>query len=395
MSKPPAKDAAPGPCPTETQGRDEGAALSEYSLAAYRFHLPPDLIAQEPLPGRDASRLMVLSIAGGQTVTGLFTDLPLHLPEDCLLVANNSRVIPARLSGRRATGGKVEFLLLTPPPLLRPAGQATQAQGWACASAEGLLRSSKPVRQDEEIRLADDLFLLLRSRGPFGRCLVDLHWKEDLARILERDGSVPLPPYIRRQPGEDDKERYQTIYARADKPGSVAAPTAGLHFTPAMREALAKSGRQWTEVTLHVGYGTFSPVRCDDIRQHAMHEEYVEVPEETAKAVTQAKRDGRPVIAVGTTSARALEGAFAAQRAGKEGGEFLLSPHMGPVNVFFYPGRAFRVVDGMVTNFHLPESSLLMLVSALAGRESVLNAYATAVAEGFRFFSYGDAMLIK
>ena len=244
------------------------------------------------------------------------------------------------------------------------------------------------------------------KKGDFGRHTLRLFWKGNLTDILEKAGKLPLPPYIRREQDEDDISRYQTMYAREDKKGSVAAPTAGLHFTEKMCGRLLSRGVEWAEVTLHVGYGTFSPVREEDIRQHPMHAEYAEIPYETVEAVRRAKRDGRPVIAVGTTSARTLEGA--AEACAREG-KWLFSPEgisgsspdssqagwSGWTSIFIYPGFSFRVADGLITNFHLPKSSLLMLVSALAGRERILRAYAHAVEEGYRFFSYGDAMLIR
>ena len=419
----------------------------EYTLDGYIFPLPEELIAQEPPERRDASRLMVVNRADGGTVCGSFSDILAHLPECCLLVANNSRVIPARLHGSRASGGKVEFLLLTPPPLLRPrvcegppASELGAEEAWHEAEAEGLLKSSKQVRVGEVVRIAPDFHVEVLERGEFGRCTVRLFWQGEVSDILTREGSLPLPPYIRRPAGEADAERYQTTYARADKAGSVAAPTAGLHFTPKLRAAVTASGRTWAEVTLYVGYGTFSPVRCQDIREHPMHSEYVEVPLATARAIAKAKREGRAVIAVGTTSARVLEGVWEAvhcpeqtasrisvfdengpfaqaapeDASGQDAGGTRERVHAAPlsleevpgsvesralayagwVNCFLYPGKAFHVVDGMITNFHLPGSSLLMLVSALAGRETILAAYAQAVHERFRFFSYGDAMLI-
>ena len=225
--------------------------------------------------------------------------------------------------------------------------------------------------------------------------------------ILERAGKLPLPPYIRREQEADDISRYQTLYSRGDKKGSVAAPTAGLHFTGEMRERLLSLGVEWAEVTLHVGYGTFSPVREEDIRRHPMHAEYAEIPPATIEAVRRAKRDGRPVIAVGTTSARTLEGAaLACAREGRElfvrdacaagaSSEPCETGWSGWIDIFIYPGFSFRAVDGLVTNFHLPRSSLLMLVSAFAGRERILRAYSHAVEAKYRFFSYGDAMLIR
>ncbi len=400
----------------------------DFCLRSYGFHLPEELIAQAPAGRRDASRLLVLERGTGRIREGLFPDLLQYLPEKCLLVANNSRVIPARVEGRRPSGGRVEFLLLTPPPLLRiteegdsplwPDGKretlvgarvaaedtgTTAGTGWQSAPAEGLLRSSKKVRPGETLAFAPDFSVTVEERGAFGRCRVTLRWRGRLPEVLARCGSLPLPPYIRRPADEADSLRYQTSYSREDKAGSVAAPTAGLHFTPELREALLASGREWAEATLYVGYGTFSPVRTDDIRDHAMHAEYVELPEETARLVNRARAEGRAVVAVGTTSARVLEGVFAAQygeKAAEEGGErsdgasASLRVFSGWINIFLYPGKRFQVVDGLITNFHLPESSLLMLVSALAGRETILHAYAWAVEQRYRFFSYGDAMLI-
>ena len=386
----------------------------DFLLRSYFFEWPEERIAQFPAPDRDASRLMVLERASGLMRTAVFSDLPAYLPQKCLLVANNTRVIPARLRGIRSGGGRVEFLLLTPPPLLAavPPGKAFPEPGWNGAEAEALLRPARKMRPGDALRFADDFSVQVLERGPFGRCRVRLIWKGDLLEILRRSGATPLPPYIRRRDGRDgrgggsgrsnppggmDAERYQTVYSREDKSGSVAAPTAGLHFTPALRERLVASGREWAEVTLYVGYGTFSPVRSADIQDHVMHAEYVELPESTALAVARAKAEARPVLAVGTTSARVLEGAFAAQfpdGSGK-GGKFpSLQPFAGMTDLFLYPGKPVQVIDGLLTNFHLPASSLLMLVSALAGRERILAAYRRAIAGNFRFFSYGDAMLI-
>ncbi len=384
---------------------------ADFLLHSYSFPLPEEHIAQQPAECRDGSRLMVLDRKNGTVTSATFADILHFLPENCLLVANNSKVVPARLWGRRKGGGQTEVLLLTPPPLLKTLPESA-APGFQ-AEAEALLRPAKKIRPGERVSISGDLELELVEQGEFGRCRVLLHWQGDLQTLLQEHGSLPLPPYIRRQkpaagkplpglpPVSCDAERYQTVYARDDKAGSAAAPTAGLHFTPQLREALKASGREWTEVTLYVGYGTFSPVRCEDIREHSMHAEYIEISQAAADAVNRAKREGRPIVAVGTTSARTLEGAFAAQggarpehaiSAGAEA--FSLAAHAGWVNIFLYPGTSFQVVDGLITNFHLPESSLLMLVSALAGRERVLAAYARAQAEGFRFFSYGDAMLI-
>lgn len=390
----------------------------DFSLQGYTFDLPEERIAQHPAPERSASRLMVLNRSDGTTKSGTFADILAYLPEKALLVANNSRVIPARVWGKRTGGGRVEMLLLTPLPLLRHAseGENSLFPGWKTAEAEVLFRPAKKVRAGEIVSLAENFAVELLEHGPYGRCRAQLAWRGDLQELLMRCGSIPLPPYIKRQkplPGcEDpggpgrgkerrewgtDEERYQTVYARKDKAGSVAAPTAGLHFTEDMRAALLNSGREWAEVTLYVGYGTFSPVRSQDIRRHAMHAEFVEVPPETAASIARAKAEKRPVIAVGTTSARSLEGAFAAQNP-----EYAacsspcpdLLPFSGWTDIFLYPGKRFHVLNGLITNFHLPQSSLLMMVAALAGRERILSAYRQAVAENYRFFSYGDSMLI-
>lgn len=363
----------------------------ENSLDSYCFELPDELIAQAPADTRDASRLLVVEKNRCVVRDASFTDLPELLPPGALLVANNSKVLPARLLTRKQTGGAVEFLLLTPLPLIEPPGRAElsheESDVWREAQAEGLLRASKKPKPGERITFCDELELTVLERGEFGRSRVTLRWQGSLKAIFERIGHMPLPPYIRRPDGADDRSRYQTLHARDDKQGSVAAPTAGLHFTPELRQTLASKGFGWAEVSLHVGYGTFSPVRAKDIREHRMHAEYVEVPEETALAVAQAKAEGRPVFAVGTTSARALEGAYAAT--GRIGA------FTGWTDIFIRPGRPFAVLDGMLTNFHLPGSSLVIMVAALAGGAVISQAYAHAVRERYRFFSYGDAMLIR
>ena len=382
---------------TGPAGRPDGAVVPEpedFLLESYDFPLPEASIAQFPPEVRGASRLLVMdrreSPSGARTRHAMFSELARWLPPRALIVANNSRVLPARRAGRReSTGGRVEFLLLTPLPLLLAEAQANSAPAATrgTATAEGLVRCGGRLREGERLSLNGGIGLTILKKGPFGRHAVRLDWQGDLAAAFIRAGEIPLPPYIRRPAGQGDAERYQTVYARADKTGSAAAPTAGLHFTPELRRELADRGFSWREVTLYVGYGTFSPVRCRDIREHDIHSEYMEISEETARAVRQANAEGRPVVAIGTTSARALEGVAA------QCGD--VRPFAGWTDIFLYPGRPFRVIDALVTNFHLPGSSLLMLVSAFAGRKRILAAYAEAVRRGYRFFSYGDAMLIR
>lgn len=380
-------------------------------LSAYRFTLPPDQIAQHP-GERGASRLLVVDRNPADQPGyrhARFADLVDALPRGALLVANNSRVIPARLTGTRSGGGRVEFLLLTPLPLVGTSA-LREERGNVSAEAEGLIKPARRIRAGDELRFAraggedvPDVRITVLEKGEFGRCKVRIAWSAEagsedapalaaLRRHFESMGHLPLPPYIRRPDTAEDVRRYQTVYAREDKAGSVAAPTAGLHFTEEMRRRLYEAGFEWAEVTLHVGYGTFSPVRCADVRDHVMHPEYVDVPPDTAEAVNRARAEGRPVIAVGTTSARTLEGVASLQNASETGG---IHSHAGWVNMFIRPGYEFKLVDGLVTNFHLPESTLLMLVSALTGRKRMLAIYAEAVRRGYRFFSYGDAMLIR
>ncbi len=370
---------------------DDSAVPEPYRLGSYVYELPEERIARRPAAQRDASRLLLVDREAEAAEPKAFADLPellaARFPRGGLIIANNSRVFPARIYGRRATGGRVELLLLTPLPLLHV--KPLPGSGHS-AEAEGLVRTAKRMKEGEtgifDAPEGMALSVTLLERGDYGRCRLRLEWQGDLETILNEIGHMPLPPYLEREDDASDRERYQTTYADAAKAGSVAAPTAGLHFTPQVRQALAAKGFQWAEVTLYVGYGTFSPVREADIRQHRMHAEYVEVPGATAEAVRRAKAEGLPVVAVGTTSARSLEGMHAAL--GQVG------PFAGETGIYLYPGCAFHVVDALLTNFHLPESSLLIMVSALAGRERIRAAYDVALAQGFRFFSYGDAMLI-
>ncbi|MFS8628302.1 MAG: tRNA preQ1(34) S-adenosylmethionine ribosyltransferase-isomerase QueA [Limnochordales bacterium] len=331
----------------------------------FDYELPEELIAQKPVEPRDASRLMVIDKRTGQWQHRIFRDLPEFLRPGDVLVRNNTRVLPARLRGRKMpTGGSVELLLLrresfdTWEVMVKP-GRRVQP-GAVLVFGDGSLTAQVLERTSEGNRI-----VRFRSVGP-------------LDKVLQEVGEIPLPPYIHEK--LDDPERYQTVYAT--KAGSAAAPTAGLHFTPELLDRLAAMGVVLCDVTLHVGPGTFRPVKTEYVEDHRMHAEYYEVPEETAAALDAARREGRRIIAVGTTSARTLE-AYASTRQAK-----------GWTDLFIYPGYQWRLVDGLLTNFHLPRSSLLMLVSALLGRERTLAAYREAVAQRYRFFSFGDAMLI-
>jgi len=346
--------------------------------ADFDFHLPDELIARSPLAERDASRLLVLPRESGAPLHRAFRDLPDLLAPGDLLILNDAKVIPARLRGTKAeSGGRVELLLCDPLP---PAGGRA---AWRCMGG-----SSKPLRPGRHLRFADAAGELVAEilavhEGGF----VDVAFDADPEAFLDRLdelGELPLPPYLGRAPEEADKERYQTIYAR--ERGAVAAPTAGLHFTEAIFARLAARGIATASVTLHVGPGTFMPVRVDEVEAHRMHAERYHVPAETAQAIARTRAAGGRVIAVGTTALRTLESA-----ADGAGG---VRPGPGVSELFVRPGYEFRVVDGLVTNFHLPRSTLVMLVAALAGRERLLAAYAEAVEERYRFYSYGDAMLV-
>lgn len=356
-----------------------------YSLESYNFVLPQDRIAQFPPERRGESRLLVMSKENDNIVHAMFSDLADYLPPKSLLVANNSKVLQARLEGFRDTMGKAEFLLLTPIQILLHNARSVGNSSYQC-EAEGLLKMGARARKGQKFTF-HTLFAEILEVGPFGRHVFLLSWKGDLLSLFATYGQIPLPPYISRSAQDCDTERYQTVYAKEEKLGSVAAPTAGLHFTESLRSSLKEKGFEWSEITLYVGYGTFSPVREEDIRKHAMHSEYIEIPEKTAASIQKAKDEGRPIIAIGTTSMRSLEGAFLAQ--GK------IAPFTGYTDIFLYPGKSFHVCDGLITNFHLPKSTLLMLVAAFVGREKILRVYEEAIQKKYRFFSYGDAMLIR
>jgi S-adenosylmethionine:tRNA ribosyltransferase-isomerase len=351
-----------------------------YRLEDYDYHLPEDLIAQTPAPNRDESRLLHLQRSGSPINHRQFQDIVDLLQPSDLLLVNNTRVVPGRLYGRKPTGGKVETLILN-------YGQNNPGDDENQRTYRCLIKASKQARAGT--RLIFDADLVGEVQGfSDGVYTIRFTASQPFEAVLDRIGRMPLPPYIKR--GKDDADdadrlRYQTVYAREQ--GAIAAPTAGLHFTDATLSKIRDKGVGIAPITLHVGYGTFVPVRVDDIRDHRMHEEWFSISTETADMVNRAKDEGRRVVAVGTTSVRTLE--YVARKNGR------LSPGAGRCDLFIYPGFTFKVVDAMITNFHLPKSTLLMLVSAFAGRETMLHAYAEAVREKYRFFSYGDAMLIE
>lgn len=358
---------------------------ADFFLSSYHFALPEENIAQHPLARRDSSRLLVVDCPAGETSDRQFADLCDYLAPGDLLVVNNTRVFPARLLGKKETGGKAELLVLE-YPVLEPDSGDGDADGWQQAEVVGLVKSAKRPQPGGKLLFSENLFGTVRAVLPDGKVRVALHFRGDLARLLEEHGQMPLPPYIHREEGQtaEDRQRYQTVYA--ESPGAVAAPTAGLHFTPELLARIQAQGVRVAQVTLHVGYGTFAPVRVEDIREHAIHAEYLMVSEEAAALVSETKASGGRVWAVGTTSVRALE--FAARETGR------VAARSGFCDLYIYPGYEFRVVDNLITNFHLPQSSLLFLVSALAGRERILAAYGEAVEKGYRFYSYGDAMVL-
>ncbi|MBY6203987.1 tRNA preQ1(34) S-adenosylmethionine ribosyltransferase-isomerase QueA [Halomonas denitrificans] len=338
-------------------------------VADFDFELPEELIAQQPLPGRSDSRLLVLDRTSGETVDRSFRDLLELLDPGDLLVFNDTRVIPARLHARKATGGRVELLV----ERVIDATTALAQLGVNRKPAAGARILIEGAECEAEVEGRVDEFWRIRLVDPAA----------DWIELLHAHGHMPLPPYIAREDDASDRERYQTVYGR--KPGAVAAPTAGLHFDEALLAALDARGIGRAFCTLHVGAGTFQPVRVERVEDHRMHPEWLDVSQDLVDRIVATRAAGGRVIAVGTTAVRSLETAAS-------DGE--LKPFTGDSRLFIYPGYRFRAVDGMITNFHLPGSTLVMLVSAFAGRESVLRAYAHAVEARYRFFSYGDAMLI-
>ncbi|MCB8818253.1 tRNA preQ1(34) S-adenosylmethionine ribosyltransferase-isomerase QueA [Desulfosporosinus shakirovi] len=338
------------------------------NVSDFDFELPEDLIAQHPVEPRDTSRLMVVNRQSGKIAHHTFRDLSSLLKKGDVLVLNNTRVIPARLIGEKeGTEVKIEILLL----------KRLKLDVW-----EALVKPGKRLKVGQKVSFGHGILVgELREILANGNRKIHFSYSGMFETILDQLGEMPLPPYITAQ--LEDQERYQTVYAK--ERGSVAAPTAGLHFTPELLDELQKTGIEIVEILLHVGLGTFRPVKVEDIRDHAMHSEYYRVDAEAAERINRAKLEGRRVIAVGTTAARTLESV---------GYEGKVVPGEGWTDIFIYPGYSFQVVDVLLTNFHFPKSTLVMLVSALAGRELILKAYETAVQERYRFYSFGDSMLI-
>ncbi|RUO80717.1 tRNA preQ1(34) S-adenosylmethionine ribosyltransferase-isomerase QueA [Idiomarina tyrosinivorans] len=346
---------------------DSGLTVKDFS-----FDLPDELIARHPQAQRSASRLLHVDAQQQQIHHGQFTDIVDHLQAGDLLVFNDTRVIPARLLGEKTSGGKVEVLverILDEHRVLAHIGSNRSPKPGQQLLLEGAVKVEMVERHDAlfELRFLHD---------------------EPVLELLERYGHMPLPPYIDRPDEDSDKERYQTVYA--SKPGAVAAPTAGLHFDQDILQRLQDKGVEFAYVTLHVGAGTFQPVRVENIKDHHMHSEYAQVPEQTVEAVLRTRANGGRVVAVGTTSVRSLESAAQAAQQQNE----VIAPFFADTDIFIYPGYEFKVVDALVTNFHLPESTLIMLVSAFSGKPLIMNAYQQAIAQRYRFFSYGDAMLL-
>ena len=338
-------------------------------LSEFDYDLPEELIAQTPVEPRNSSRMMVLDPVEGTIEHRHFYDLKEYLEPGDTLIMNDTRVMPARLLGwRDGTGGKVEVFLL----------RRIDGDTW-----ETLVKPGRKAQTGQVVRFSDELSCTVTDHTDFGGRIVKFQYEGIFEEILDRLGETPLPPYIHEKLA--DKERYQTVYSREQ--GSAAAPTAGLHFTKEQLRELQDYGVNLGFVTLHVGLGTFRPVNVENIEEHVMHKEYYSISQETADLILRTKAAGKRVIAVGTTSIRTLESA--AEGVGK------ISGKSGWTDIFIYPGYEFKLVDGIVTNFHLPKSTLIMLISAFAGREFVLKAYQTAVGERYRFFSFGDAMLIK
>ncbi|HHS49684.1 MAG TPA: tRNA preQ1(34) S-adenosylmethionine ribosyltransferase-isomerase QueA [candidate division Zixibacteria bacterium] len=342
----------------------------EFDISAFDYHLPRELIAQEAVEPRDSSRLLRLDRATGEIRSAMFRELPAILRDDDLLVVNDTRVFPARLLGTKPTGGKAEIFLLERMP----------DGNWSA-----LIKPARRLKPGTIVEISEELTAEILEPLPDSTRKVKIHHEGDIWTALERYGHTPLPLYIDREDRPDEAERYQTIYAR--NRGAVAAPTAGLHFTDRVMNEIRERGIEVANVTLHVGWGTFSSIEAEDIREHSMHAEYYEIPPETATAINSAIESKRRIVAVGTTTVRALESSAARG--------LPVRLHSDRTELFIYPGFDFKLVSAIITNFHLPKSSLIVMISAFAGRDNVMRAYEHAVAERYRFYSYGDAMLVE
>jgi len=335
---------------------------------AYHYELPEELIAQYPLSNRSASRLLTLDKNNGEIQHHIFSEIVDYLRSGDVLVLNSSKVIPARLIGKKETGANIEVFLLNPK----------DDKTWVC-----LVRPGRKLKPGTLLKFSETLTAKILDYADEGARIIEFYAQSDFMEEIGKVGRVPLPPYINRESELDDKERYQTVYAKEN--GSVAAPTAGLHFTREILDIVLKKGVQICEVNLHVGLGTFRPVQSDDILAHKMHSEFCTVSKESAEIINKAKKENRRIIAVGTTSVRTME-SFA-----KDG---ILESGSKWTDIFIYPGKKLQITDALITNFHMPESTLLMLVSAFAGYDNIMSAYSEAVKNRYRFFSYGDAMFI-
>ncbi|MEE0771584.1 MAG: tRNA preQ1(34) S-adenosylmethionine ribosyltransferase-isomerase QueA [Anaerovoracaceae bacterium] len=351
----------------------------------FDYNLPEELIAQKPADRRDGSRLLIVHRDDHSLEHKHFFDIIDHLKEGDCLVLNNSKVLPARLFGvKEGTGARIEFLLI----------KRMEGDIW-----ETMVKPGKRLKPGDSVVFCTEPLLkaVVRDYGDDGTRIVEFIYEGIFMERLEEVGSMPLPPYIERASEDEDRDRYQTVYCREE--GSVAAPTAGLHFTDELLERAADKGVELAYVTLHVGIGTFRPVKCENIEEHSMHFEEYFIDEEAAEIINRAKREGRRVISVGTTSTRTVESAayFDEKTVKKDGtaGCWQVKPGGGSTGIFIYPGYEFRIIDSLITNFHLPKSTLLMLISALYDRERILEVYEEAIKERYRFFSYGDAMFIE
>jgi len=358
---------------------------ADFDLESYDYDLPKDNIAQHPAKNRDRSRLLIYDKKTTSVSHTHFSAIVDLFKKGDILVINDTKVFPARLLGKKTTGGKAEVFLLELPLVLDNTDPAAKTRN---ADAAALIKSSKRPSPGTEITIAKELSCLIVGQLENGKMKIELKYPADqnIIEILSRYGSVPLPPYIERSTGvsTEDQLRYQTVYAAHD--GAVAAPTAGLHFTQPLLEALAQKGVSIATLTLHVGYGTFAPVRTEDITRHQIHSEYISLSSDTAEKINTTKKMGGKVWAVGTTTVRALE--FSCDNSG------LLQKTEGFCDLYIVPGYKFKIIDNLITNFHLPKSSLLFLVSAFCGRENMLQCYKKAIANNYRFYSYGDAMAI-